>query len=140
MILNGNNYHQLTEREYESLSDAYENSEIIILNQRSIHDTYLSFQEREVKIPERQVSLLEFIMKNPSGVSRDEIIERRYLHSINAQNTLTQNIRRLSSRLAELERTQGLIETTDNGYRWNNDHEYRMFKHNRDVSSDLLLD
>jgi DNA-binding response OmpR family regulator len=144
MIVNGQDYSYLTDQEYEELSDPESHYDTMIFNQRSLNDTTLSWRGREARIRANQVSLIEYLMKNPEGVSRTNIIERSFSHSQDAhaaENTLSQNIRRLRRRLQEeLQAPLEFIETIEVGYRWNVDVEYRMFKHTRDVSTDLLPD
>lgn len=140
MIVNGVEFSDITENEYEQLSDIYEHNSCIILNQRTINDTTIALYEREIHIPRNQVPLLEYLMRNPEGVCRGDIIQKRYRQSRNPEAALRQNISRLRTRLEPLDPLNQLIQTIDGGYRWNWKHEYRMFKHNRDVSSDMLLE
>ncbi|WP_162232215.1 helix-turn-helix domain-containing protein [Halalkalibacter wakoensis] len=100
----------------------------------------MSLYGKEVGIPSNQVLLLEYLMRHPEGVRREEIIQRRFRQSRDPESALRQNIRRLRARLEGLVPLHEFIQTIDGGYRWNTLHEYRMFKHSRDVSTDLLLD
>ncbi|MEB1808868.1 MAG: winged helix-turn-helix domain-containing protein [Bacillaceae bacterium] len=140
MIVDGKEFKEISEREYEQLSDPFENKSYYILNHRSINDTTLSFNDREVSIPASQVPLLEFLMRHPEGVHREEIVQRRYRHSRDPHAALRRSISRLRDRLESLDPQHDMIETIGGGYRWNCLYHYRMFKHNRDVSTDLLLD
>ncbi|WP_216831770.1 tetratricopeptide repeat protein [Alkalihalobacterium elongatum] len=139
MVVDGKEFREISEREYEQLSDPFENKNWIILNQRSLNDATLSFNGREISIPP-QVPLLEFLMRNPKGVNSNEIIQRRFRQSRDPNATLRRSISRLRERLEPLVPLNDLIETIDGGYRWNAFYNYRMFKHTRDVSTDLLLD
>ncbi|WP_227939042.1 winged helix-turn-helix domain-containing protein [Alkalihalobacillus deserti] len=140
MIVNGTEFSEVSVREYEELSDPFENKNCFILNHRSMNDVTLSLDGREISIPATQVPLLEFLMRHPEGVSRQVIIERRYRQSRDPYATLRRSISRLRDRLEPLHPLQDVIQTIDGGYRWNSLYEFRMFKHNRDVSTDLLLD
>jgi tetratricopeptide (TPR) repeat protein len=140
MIVNGKEFSEISEREYEQLSDPEENKNCIILNQRSMNDATLAFNGRDISIPEKQLPLLEFLMRHPDGVRHEVILQRRYLQSRDPNATLRRSISRLRNRLEALEPIINFIETIDGGYRWNSYYEYRIFKHNRDVTTDLLLD
>lgn len=140
MIVNGVEFSEISERKYEQLSDPFENKNCFILNQRSMNDATLAFNGREISIPASQVPLLEYLMRHPEGVRHEEIIQRRYRQSRDPYATLRRNISRLRDRLKPLYPLNDLIETIDGGYRWDSFYDYRMFKHNRDVSTDLLLD
>ncbi len=140
MIVNGTEFSEISEHEYEVLFDPFENKNCFILNQRSMNDVTLSLNGQEVSIPATQVPLLEYLMRHPEGIRHDEIIDRRYRESRNPHATLRRSISRIRGRLEPLNPLQGLIITIDGGYRWNSIYEYRMFKHTRDVSTDLLLD
>ncbi|WP_062050459.1 tetratricopeptide repeat protein [Bacillus sp. JCM 19034] len=140
MIVNGTEYSEISEREYEELSDPFKNKDYFILNQRSMNDVTLSFDGREISIPATQVPLLEFLMRHPEGVRSEVIIQRRYRQSRDPYATLRRSISRLRDRLEPLYPLQDVIQTIEGGYRWNSLYEFRMFKHNRDVSTDLLLD
>ncbi|OIJ16438.1 hypothetical protein BKP37_05990 [Anaerobacillus alkalilacustris] len=140
MIVNGTEFSEISEREYEELSDPDENENCFILNQRSMNDVTLSLNGKDISIPTKQVPLLEFLMRHPEGVRHDDIIERRYRQSRDPHATLRRSISRLRDRLERLQPLEDLIKTIDGGYCWNSSYEFRMFKHNRDVSTDLLLD
>ena len=140
MIVNGKEFSEISEREYEQFSDFEENTNCIILNQRSMNDATLALNGRDISIPPKQLPLLEFLMRHPEGVRYDDIVHRRSRQSKNPHASLRQTILRLRHRLQALDPLNDLIETIDGGYRWNSYYEYRMFKHNRDVSTDLLLD
>jgi tetratricopeptide (TPR) repeat protein len=140
MIVNGTEFSEISEREYEKLSDPFENKRCFILNQRTMNDVTLSLHGQEISIPATQVPLLEFLMRHPEGVRHEEIIERRYRQSRDSQAALRRGIKRLRDRLERLQPLEDLIKTIDGGYCWNSLYEFRMFKHTRDVSTDLLLD
>ncbi|WP_413299803.1 winged helix-turn-helix domain-containing protein [Bacillus sp. 1P10SD] len=140
MIVNGVEFSEISEREYDKLSDPFENKQYLILNQRSMNDVTLSLNGREISIPATQVPLLEYLMRHPEGVRNEDIIQRRYRQSRDPHATLRRNIARLRNRLEPLAPLNSFIETIDGGYRWTSFYPYRMFKHNRDVSTDLLLD
>jgi tetratricopeptide (TPR) repeat protein len=140
IIHNGTKFREISEREYELLSDPDENEEHIILNQHSMNDVILSFQGRMIAIPTLQVPLLEYLMRHPEGVQHEEILGRMYRHSKDPRGMLRKNVKRLRERMKHLEPTHAFIETIHGGYRWNSSYPYRMFKHQRDVSTDLLLD
>ncbi|MFC0469286.1 hypothetical protein ACFFHM_01710 [Halalkalibacter kiskunsagensis] len=140
MIINGWEYVNLTEEDYVQQSDPFKNKAHIILNQGTIHYTTVSFNTREIQIPYNQVPFLEYIMRNPEGVSREDLIQKRFRESNDPEAALRQNIRRLRSRLQELDPMYEFIKTVTGGYCWNNELEYRMLKHSRDITSDLLLD
>jgi tetratricopeptide (TPR) repeat protein len=140
MIVNGRDFSEISEREYEQLSDPFENKNCFILNQLSMNDATLSLHGREISIPTSQLPLLEFLMRHPEGVRHEEIVQRRYRQSRDPHAALRRSISRLRDRLAILTPITELIETIDGGYRWNSVYDYRMFKHSRDVSTDLLLD
>jgi DNA-binding winged helix-turn-helix (wHTH) protein len=105
-----------------------------------MNDATLSLHGREISIPTSQLPLLEFLMRHPEGVRHEEIVQRRYRQSRDPHAALRRSISRLRDRLAILTPITELIETIDGGYRWNSVYDYRMFKHSRDVSTDLLLD
>lgn len=140
MIVNGTQFSEISEREYEELTDPFKNKNCFILNQRSMNHVTMSLNGLEKPIPKTQVALLEFLMRHPEGVSQEEIIERGYRHSRDPQALLRRNISRLRKRLKLLHPLHDLITTVDGGYGWNSVYEFRMFKHHRDVSTDLLLD
>lgn len=140
MIVNGVEFSNIREREYEQLSDPFENDGWIILNFRSINDVTLSFNGREISITPGRAALLEYLMRNPDGVSHEDIIQRRYRLSKNPRGNLRQDIRRLRTRMTEIDLCENVIETIGGGYRWNSPYNYRILKHSRDVSTDLLLD
>lgn len=140
MIVNGVDFSDITEREYEELSDPFENDDWVIFNQKSMNDVTVTLNGREVTITNSLVPLLEFLMRNPKGLQQEEIIWRRVLDSKDPKAKLRQDIRRLRDRLKRVDKDYPFIETIEGGYRWNNRLPYRMFKHYRDVSTDLLLD
>lgn len=142
VTINGKEKRFLSEQEYEDFSNPFKNPDCFILNQLHIQDTRVSFKDREVHITPNDVPLLELIMKYPGekGISVGAIIQRKYPHSQNPENTLRRAIGRLRRRLEPVDPLRELIQTIDGGYRWNCHVEYRMFKHTRDVSSELLLD
>lgn len=140
MIVNGIEFSDISEREYEELSDLFENKNIIIFNQRTMNDATLAINGNEDTIPTLQIPLLEYLMRHPEGVRREDIIQRMYRHSRDPQAALRRSISRLRERVERINPILNCIETIDGGYRWNSPHPYRMFKHQRDVSTDLLLD
>lgn len=141
MIVNGKEFSEISEREYEKLTDIFENKNILILNQRSLNDTTFALNGREVTIPGTQVPLLEFLMRHPEGVKKEDIIQRMFRQSKNPDAALRRMISRLRrERLDQLSPLNDWIVTKNGTYRWVCLEEYRMFKHNRDVSTDLLLD
>lgn len=140
MIVNGVEVRNISEREYEELSDPFENKGMIILNFKSTNDVTLSLNGKEIFITPALVALIEYLMRNPDGVSSEDIIQRKYRYSRDPHAKLRKDISRLRSRLRSIHANETLIETIDGGYRWNSSYNYRIFKHSRDVSMDLLLD
>jgi DNA-binding winged helix-turn-helix (wHTH) protein len=140
MIVNGREFVEITEEEYVKHSDPFYNKNSIILNQANPHYTTVSYNARENRIPTNQVPLLEYIMRNPDGVNKEDIIQRRFHGSQNPEAALRQNIRRLRSRLQELDPLYDFIKTVDGGYCWNSEKSYKMIKHSRDIRTDMLLD
>lgn len=140
MIVNGIEFRGISEREYEELSDPFENKNCIILNFKTTNDVTLSLNNEEIHIPTKLVPLLELIMRYPEGVSHEEIIERKYEHSKDPHAMLRRYISRLRDRLEGLNPPQDLIITVPGGYQWSPFYEFRIFKHYRDVSTDLLPD
>ncbi|OLS38278.1 hypothetical protein BTR22_07265 [Alkalihalophilus pseudofirmus] len=137
MIINGVKYSDISEEEYEMRSDIYQ--PIFIFNQISLNDTEVSYKGKSVSIPLRNAAILEYLMKNPNGVARQDIISRLSQQSRNPEAALRQIISRLRRKLAELDPDIEFIETIDGGYRWSVAGEYRMFKHFRCVGVDILF-
>ncbi|MFC2947986.1 hypothetical protein [Virgibacillus sediminis] len=140
MAINGTEMRNLSEEEYEELSDPFRNEHCFILNQQSMNDTFISLYGREVRITKILTPLLEYLMQHPGGVQSEVIIQRRQRPSNSPEAMLRQDIRRLRLKLSELDPALDLIESIDGGYRWNCLQEYRIFKHNRDVTSEMLMD
>ncbi|WP_307322299.1 winged helix-turn-helix domain-containing protein [Evansella vedderi] len=140
LTVNGKEQRYLTEKEYEELSDPYENENCLIFNQLHIQNTLILLNDQDIQITPKYVTLLELIMQHPEGISVEAILQRKFRNSKNPQNNLRRAIGRLRQRLEPIDPHRELIQTVDGGYKWNCQREYRMFKHTRDVSSDLLLD
>ncbi|WEG18940.1 winged helix-turn-helix domain-containing protein [Alkalihalophilus pseudofirmus] len=138
MILNGVEYSNISEEEYEMYSDI--DQPMFIFNQISLNDTEISYNGRSVSIPLRNAAILEYLMKNPSGVSKQDIISRLSQQSKDPEAALRQIISRLRRRLAELKPEIEFIKTIDGGYLWSVAGQYRMFKHFRCVGTELQLD
>src|SRR5690606_35062691 len=116
-----------------------QNENVAILNQHSINETYFSYKYNETRLLPTQVPLIEYIMRHPEGVSRKELVERKFYESVNPRNTLTDNIRSLMERLNEIDASINFIISIDGGYKWNSQVEYRMFKKTMDVSGELII-
>jgi tetratricopeptide (TPR) repeat protein len=141
MIVNGVEFRAMSEREYEQLSDPDENKNCLILNQRTLNDAILSLNDRESSIPPSELPLLEYLMRHPEGVQKEDIFQRMFRNSRDADAALRQKVSLLRRRRLEpLSPLNGWIESIEGGFRWNCDYEYRIFKHARDVGTDLLLD
>ncbi len=139
MLKNGKEFTYLSFREFEKLSDPKQNENVAILNQHSINETYFSYKYNETRLLPTQVPLIEYIMRHPEGVSRKELVERKFYESVNPRNTLTDNIRSLMERLNEIDASINFIISIDGGYKWNSQVEYRMFKKTMDVSGELII-
>ncbi|WP_368505223.1 hypothetical protein AB3N04_06165 [Alkalihalophilus sp. As8PL] len=72
MILNGKEYSDISEEEYDIHSDI--DQPIFIFNQISLNDTEVSYKGRSTSIPLRNAAILEYLMKNPNEVTRQDII------------------------------------------------------------------
>ncbi|ADC51483.1 hypothetical protein BpOF4_17210 [Alkalihalophilus pseudofirmus OF4] len=138
MILNGVEYSNISEEEYEKHSDI--DLPMFIFNQISLNDTEVSYLGRSVSIPIKNAAILEYLMKNPSGVSKQDIISRLSQQSKDPEAALRQIISRLRRKLAKLNPEIEFIKTIDGGYLWSGGGEYRMFKHFRCVGTELQLD
>ncbi|MEC2072497.1 winged helix-turn-helix domain-containing protein [Alkalihalophilus marmarensis] len=138
MIKNGVEYSNISEEEYDMYSDI--DQPTFIFNQISLNDTEISYNGRSVSIPLRNAAILEYLMKNPSGVSKQDIISRLSQQSKDPEAALRQIISRLRRKLAELDPEIEFIKTIDGGYLWTGAGQYRMFKHFRCVGTELQLD
>jgi tetratricopeptide (TPR) repeat protein len=140
MIENGVDISNITERNYRLLSDPEENMETFIFNFQGIENTTVSWMGKQVKIYDSRVSLLEYLMRHPEGITLEDYLHRVSDLSRIPSNTFAQNIRRLRLQLQELDPVYTFIESIEGGYRWNGPKGYRMFKHTNDVTSEMLLD
>ncbi|MDL4842491.1 tetratricopeptide repeat protein [Aquibacillus rhizosphaerae] len=140
MIVDGEEVNYISENEYEKLTDPDKNTECFVLNQRTMNDTFISLFGKEDWLNPRYVPLLEYLMRHPDGVESATIIERRQQASKNPKDKLRQDIRRLRENLNRSFPDIEFIKTINGGYQWNWKKEYRMFKHTRDVTSEMLMD
>ncbi|MCM3491175.1 winged helix-turn-helix domain-containing protein [Alkalihalophilus marmarensis] len=138
MIKNGVEYSDISEEEYEMQSNI--ELPMLIFNQISLNDTEVSYKGKSVAVPLRSAAILEYLMKNPNGVTSQDVISRLSQQSKAPEAALRQIISRLRRRLAELNPNIEFIETIDGGYRWSWVGEYWMFKHFRCVGTELQLD
>ncbi|MDV2686485.1 winged helix-turn-helix domain-containing protein [Alkalihalophilus lindianensis] len=138
MIKNGVEYSNISEEEYEMLSDI--DQPMFIFNQISLNSTEISYNGRSTTIQLKNAAILEYLMKNPNGVTRQDIISRLSQQSRNPEAALRQIISRLRRKLEELNPDIEFIRTIEGGYRWSWGGEYRMFKHFRCVGVEVMLD
>jgi tetratricopeptide (TPR) repeat protein len=139
MILNGKKVAYLTYKEYEEYSDPDKNQDIVIIDQQDINNTYISLYRKQIRLNGNQVPILDIILRHPDGISKRDLMETKFFETVNPENSLYQEIRRLRMKLAELNQDLDFVIPIDGGYKWNWDKEYRMFKYRRDITSDLLL-
>lgn len=137
---NGTEFEEITESEYGELSDPFENMNEVILNYYSVNDATFSFKGKEINIPKLQIPLLELLMNQPNGVSKEEIVTRMYRNSRDAFAVLRRNISRLRERLKSVEPNMEYIITVDGGYKFSTPCDYRILKHQRNVGTEMLLD